>query len=121
MENFVRSPAAITQEEGDAEQALIEQAQTHPPLFGVLYERYVMYVYHYLRTRVETDEDAKDLTQQVFLNAFDALPKYRVCGVSFKAWLFRIASHLATDSYRHRKKHMAWDRLPEGMHALSEQ
>lgn len=121
MENSVGVPVTIIQEEGDAEQALIEQAKTHPPMFGILYERYVMHVYHYLRTRAETDEDAKDLTQQVFLNAFDALPKYRACGVPFKAWLFQIASHLATDDYRRRKKHVALDWLPEAMHVVSEQ
>lgn len=117
MENPVRFPATLTQNEEEAEQALVEQAKTHPALFGILYERYAMHVYHYLRTRVETDEDAKDLTQQVFLNAFDALPRYRARGAPFKAWLFQIASHLATDSHRCQKKQVAWDLLPEAMHA----
>lgn len=53
-----------------------------------------MYVYHYLRTRVEADEDARDLTQQVFLKAFAALPRYRTRGIPFKAWLFQIDFHL---------------------------
>lgn len=121
MENLVVLPIKITRSEEDTEHTLVEQAKTNAIAFGVLYERYVMYVYHYLRTRVETDEDARDLTQQVFLQAFDALPRYRARGIPFKAWLFQIASHLATDSYRRRKKQVAWDLLPEAMHALSEQ
>lgn len=121
MENLVALPTGIAHCEEDAEQALVEQAKTNAAAFGVLYERYVMYVYHYLRTRAETDEDARDLTQQVFLQAFDALPKYRARGIPFKAWLFQIASHLATDSYRHRRKQMTWDLVPEAMYALSEQ
>ena len=121
MENLVELQAGIMQREQDAEQALVEEAKTNAAAFGVLYERYVMYVYHYLRTRAETDEDARDLTQQVFLQAFDALPNYRARGIPFKAWLFQIASHLAMDSYRHRRKQVTWDLLPEAMYALSEQ
>lgn len=121
MENLKVLPAGTSPSEEDAEQALVERAKTSPAAFAVLYERYVMYVYHYLRTRSETDEDAKDLTQQVFLKAFAALPRYRARGVPFKAWLFQIASHLATDTYRRREKHVTWDLLPEAMHAFSEQ
>ena len=84
MENFVVLPVEITQNEEDAEHALVEQAKTNSAAFGILYERYAMYVYHYLRTRVETDEDARDLTQQVFLKAFAALPRYRTLGIPFK-------------------------------------
>ncbi|MEO6889756.1 MAG: RNA polymerase sigma factor [Ktedonobacteraceae bacterium] len=121
MEKLVALPVESIQQEEDAEQVLVEQAKTDPTAFGVLYERYVMYVYHYLRTHVEIDEDARDLTQQVFLKALAALPGYRARGIPFKAWLFQIASHLATDTYRRRKKHMTWDLLPEAMHPLSEQ
>ncbi len=121
MENLIVLPAGIPQSEEDVEQALVERAKTSPAAFGVLYERYVMHVYHYLRTRAETVEDAKDLTQQVFLKAFAALPRYRARGIPFKAWLFQIASHLAADTYRRREKHVTWDLLPEAMHAFSEQ
>lgn len=121
MENLIALPNGTLSGEETAEQALVEQAKISPPAFAVLYERYVMYVYHYLRTRVEADEDAKDLTQQVFLKAFAALPRYRARGIPFKAWLFQIASHLATDTYRRREKHITWDLLPEAMHAFSEQ
>lgn len=121
MENPIALPSGMLVEGEDAEQALVERAKTSPTAFAVLYERYVMYVYHYLRARAETDEEAKDLTQQVFLNVFTALPGYRARGIPFKAWLFQIASHLATDAYRRRGKHVTWDLLPEAMHAFSEQ
>jgi RNA polymerase sigma-70 factor (ECF subfamily) len=121
MENMIALPNGIVLGEEAAEQTLVEQAKTSPPAFAILYERYVMYVYHYLRTRVETDEDARDLTQQVFLKAFAALPRYRARGIPFKAWLFQIASHLATDAYRRHEKHITWDLLPEAIHAFSEQ
>jgi RNA polymerase sigma-70 factor, ECF subfamily len=121
MENMIALPSGALSREETAESTLVEQAKTSPPVFAILYERYVMYVYHYLRTRVETDEDAKDLTQQVFLKAFAALPKYRARGIPFKAWLFQIASHLATDVRRRHEKQITWDLLPEAIHAFSEQ
>ncbi len=121
MQNQVALPSGIFPCEEDAEQALVERAKTSPAAFAVLYERYVMYVYHYLRTRTGTDEDAKDLTQQVFLSAFTSLPRYRARGIPFKAWLFRIATHHAADAYRRQKRQAAWDLLPEAMHAFSEQ
>jgi RNA polymerase sigma-70 factor (ECF subfamily) len=121
MENLVVFPAEIIQQEEDTEHILVEQAKTNPAAFEILYERYVMYVYHYLRTHVETDEDARDLAQQVFLKVWTALPKYRARGIPFKAWLFQIASHLATDTYRRRKKQVTWELLPEAMYAFSEQ
>jgi RNA polymerase sigma-70 factor (ECF subfamily) len=120
MEKAVVLPVQSTQSEENEEQALVERAKSDAATFGILYERYVLHVYHYLRTRVETDEEARDLTQQVFLNAFAALPRYRARGAPFKAWLFQIACHLAADSYRRRKRQMTCDLLPEVMQALSE-
>lgn len=121
MENRLALPANTSQKEAETEQALVEQAKSNPEAFAELYERHVMHVYHYLRTRARTDEDARDLTQQVFLKAFAALPKYRARGIPFKAWLFQIAFHLVTDMYRQHEKYITWDLLPEAMHALAEQ
>ncbi|GAC1523003.1 MAG: hypothetical protein NVS3B14_23480 [Ktedonobacteraceae bacterium] len=58
------------------EAALIEEAQTNPLAFDKLYQHYLARVYRYLRVRSESDEDAADLTQQVFLQTFHALPGY---------------------------------------------
>lgn len=121
MKNLIALPVEIIQPREDAEHVLVEQAKTDAAVFGILYERYVMYVYHYLRLHAETDEDARDLTQQVFLNAFAALPKYHSRGVPFKAWLFQIASHLATDARRRQRRQTTWDLLPEAIYALPEQ
>ncbi|MGH2346423.1 MAG: RNA polymerase sigma factor, partial [Chloroflexota bacterium] len=55
------------------DQTLIARALAHPARFTPLYQRYLTRVYSYLRTRVGSEEDAADLTQQVFLRALDAL------------------------------------------------
>lgn len=85
------------------ETALVQAAQESSELFGAVYRRHVDAIYRYLQLRAGPD-DAADLTQQVFLRAFTALPKYQVKSVPFSAWLFRIARNLATDHHRSRRR-----------------
>lgn len=98
--------------------ALVNAALTEPGAFGLLYERYYDRVYRYCRTRTQTHEDSADLTQQVFVQAFHNLRRYRPRGSSFAAWLFRIAHNLAIDASRRRRHHtIPWNDVPE-MEAL---
>jgi RNA polymerase sigma-70 factor (ECF subfamily) len=101
--------------------ALIAAAQANPAAFDALYRRYLARVYRYLRAHVGSDDEAADLTQQVFLKALDALPRYRPRGTPFAAWLFQIARHTVTDAYRRRRPTVAWEALPEALHPLAEQ
>jgi RNA polymerase sigma-70 factor (ECF subfamily) len=98
------------------DQTLVARALAHPARFAPLYQRYLTRVYSYLRTRVGSEEDAADLTQQVFLRALDALPQYRGKAGEFPAWLFRIARNAATDHHRRQRETVNWDLLPEALH-----
>jgi len=97
------------------EAALVRTVRTDPDAFGELCVRYSGRLYSYLRVRTQSDEDAADLTQQVFVKAFDALPRYRERGLPFGAWLFRIARNLLTDVQRRRKDTVSWNVLPEAL------
>ena len=108
----------LLEDEANEEVMLIEKAQASPTAFAELYQRYQHRIYLYLRTRVTNDEDAADLTQQVFLRAFNALPGYRHLGLPFAAWLFQIARNAVTDSYRRRHNTIPWDDLPESSHSM---
>ena len=99
-----------------AEAALVQQARDDPSLFTPLYHRYRDRIYWYVRARVTSDEDAADLTQQVFLQAFERLHQYRERKGSFAAWLFAIARHAASNSHR-RPRPVDWDYLPPAQHA----
>ena len=102
------------------EEALIHAAQTNPKAFDVLYQMYVTRIYLYIHTSVRNEEDASDLTQQVFLQALIALPKYKPQGVSFAAWLFRIARNLALNASTRRREALSWSMLPEALHPTVE-
>lgn len=102
--------------------ALIQAAQRDLAAFGPLYARYVDRIYTYLcmRTGRARADEAADLTQQVFLRALDALPRYRARdSASFAAWLFRIARNAATDWQRREGRSVPWEAVPEELHPLA--
>lgn len=71
--------------------------------FGLLYDRYQPDILRYLLHRVRDRELAEDLTQQVFLKAWQAIPRYEQRGVPFNAWLYRMAHNQMVDHYRTRR------------------
>lgn len=100
--------------------ALAARARDDVDAFGTLYERYVDRIYAYPRARAASPEEAADLTQEVFLRAFDAVAHYQPGRASFATWLFRIARNAATDAHRRRKPTVAWDLLPAMLQPIAE-
>jgi RNA polymerase sigma-70 factor (ECF subfamily) len=76
--------------------------------FGELYARHRRAVFRYLLNYCASVEDASDLTQHVFLRAFEKLPRYEPRGLPFLAWLIRIARNAAADSFRRQRKVLPW-------------
>jgi RNA polymerase sigma-70 factor, ECF subfamily len=101
------------------EAELIRKAQHDRSAFGPLYQLHVDRVFGYLRARTACDDDAADLTQQVFLQALDALPGYRSRGVPFIAWLLRIARNAAVNFHRRQRETVDWDLLPPGLQPVT--
>jgi len=71
--------------------------------FGRLYDMYVDRVYRHVYYRVGNIKDTEDLTQQVFLRAWQAIGKYKKTSSPFLAWLMRISHNLVIDFYRSKK------------------
>jgi RNA polymerase sigma-70 factor (ECF subfamily) len=67
---------------------------------ATLYERHRARVFRYLLYRVGHRQTAEDLTSEVFLRMIRSLDGYKNRGISFQAWLFRIAHNLAVDHFR---------------------
>ena len=68
--------------------------------FPVLYARYKVLLYNYLRHLLSGSNAAlDDLFQQTWIRVLDKLPKYRD-QQQFSAWLLRIAHNLVIDYYR---------------------
>ena len=71
--------------------------------FGQLYDRFQPEIVRYLTYRVGDPDTAEDLAQQVFLKAWQAIPRYEDRGVPFKAWLYRMAHNQMVDHHRTRR------------------
>ena len=83
---------------GYDEEKLIRGAQRGDrEAFARLYEVNVERIYHYLLGRMAQPADAEDVTAEVFIRAMEALPEYKIKGVPFIAWLFRIAHNQAVN------------------------
>lgn len=82
------------------ERLLVEAAKKDPGRFGELYEIHFERVYAYVARRTGTREAAEDVTSEVFHQALANLGKYEWRGVSFAAWLYRIAANALADRWQ---------------------
>lgn len=73
--------------------------------FGHLYDHYFLQIFKYLLIRSDNREDAEDMTETVFMKAWEHLPRFggKKKERNFRAWLFRIAHNTVVDYYRTRK------------------
>ncbi len=87
--------------DGSAERLAIEAAQKDPTLFAGLYEDNFDRVYAFVARRVHNRDEAEDLTAEVFHRALKSLPQFEWRGVTFAAWLFKIAVNAIIDRSKH--------------------
>lgn len=72
--------------------------------FGELYGQYARSIFRFLFAQLPNRQDAEDLAAEVFLKAWDSLPRYRERGYPFSAYLFRIARNALIDFFRRVKR-----------------
>jgi RNA polymerase sigma-70 factor (ECF subfamily) len=70
--------------------------------FDALFLKYQDYVYNIVYGIVGGSEEARDITQEVFVQAFRSLTSFRG-GARFATWLYRIAVNRAVDGARSDK------------------
>ena len=71
-------------------------------LFPMLVRRYQSRLVGHLTRVVGSREEALDLSQEIFLKVFQALPRYN-SEYKFSTWIFRIASNAGIDFLRKRR------------------
>lgn len=90
-------------DENEAE--LISQAiRSNVTAFTRLYDIYIRRVYRHVFYRILVQDDAEDITQEVFIKAWKAVGKYEQKGIPFISWLLTIANNLIADYYKKGKK-----------------
>ena len=87
------------------EEGLVRRAQQQDTqAFAQLYEAYFDKIYRYIALRMRNETEAEDLTQQVFMKMLHSISSYKVKGVPFSSWLYRIAHNQVVDFLRQKNK-----------------
>ncbi|MCK5675690.1 MAG: sigma-70 family RNA polymerase sigma factor [Verrucomicrobia bacterium] len=100
------------------EELVLKSQQGDMCAFDELVERYHGKIYGLTYNMTSNREDAEDLTQEVFVKAFEALPRFRSKS-SFYTWLYRIAVN-KTINYRkkrNRKRALSLDQFDQEIKA----
>ena len=88
----------------DADRPAVEAARRDPRRFDALYRKYVGQVYSFAVYELRDHHLAEDVTEQVFLRALAALPRFEERGEgpdsTFRVWLFRICRNAISNERR---------------------
>ena len=81
--------------------------------FNPLVLKYEKKIYNLIYHQIRDRETAKDISQEVFLKAFKALPNFKG-GSAFYSWIYRIAINSSIDfqRQRNRSKVLTFEELP---------
>jgi RNA polymerase sigma-70 factor (ECF subfamily) len=104
QQEAIESAAALVAEDERMVTALVDRAkQGDANAFGQIFDRFQPEIVRYLTHRTSNAEVAEDLAQQVFLKAWQAIPRYEHRGAPFRAWLYRMAHNQMVDHFRARR------------------
>ena len=81
--------------------------------FGLLYDYYLPKIYRYIFLKVSNEQEAEDLTHEVFFSAWRNMRGYKDEGFPFSSWLYRIAKNAVIDSYRTAKNNISLSKTGE--------
>lgn len=95
------------------QQLVLRAVRRDAAAYGMLYETHLDRVYRYVYFRVGSTVEAEDLTEHVFLKAWEAIERYEDRGIPFIAWLYRLAHNLVVDHYRARRPTMPLEDVAE--------
>jgi len=104
--------------QGTEDRDLVEAVRAgDPTAYRGLVERYQSRIYALMCGMVKDREEARDLTQEVFIKAYNHLDRFRLES-SFYTWIYRIGMNLAIDHLRKFSKRRS-DEYDDGIASRS--
>jgi len=105
----------------DPETSLIERClRGEQNAWDELVKRHTRRVYVLCFRFTNRENEAQDLTQEVFLRVFRSLKSYRAGEGSFAVWLSRLTRNLLVDHYRRTKAERVTDAIEDKLPVLEE-
>jgi len=89
--------------EGGLDDLAKRVSQRDTDAFQALYESHLDTVYRYVYYKVGNGQLAEDLTQHIFMKAWEAIHRYQWRELPFQHWLLRLARNAVIDHYRSMK------------------
>ena len=77
-----------------------------------IYRDYHSKVFGYVSSRVNSREDAEDITANIFMKVFSAISTYDESKASVSTWIYRITHNAVIDFYRMNRIHVE---IPEDL------
>lgn len=86
-----------------SEKDLIQLAKKDSRYFAPVYKKYHEQIFRFVYQRMNSLEDADDITSQVFLKVLLNLKKFEFKGFPFSSWVYKIALNEINQFYRNTK------------------
>jgi RNA polymerase sigma-70 factor (ECF subfamily) len=80
--------------------------------FEIFYEAYFRRIHGFARRRVESDAEAEDLTQEIFLTVMGAIDSYQG-RAEFESWVFGVARNVVREHQRSTRRRQAREALTQ--------
>lgn len=95
---------------GEIKTAVRQSIDGNNTAFGHLYRHFVARIYRYVLLQTRNSMNAEDITEDVFVKAFQSIKSCRGREDTFSAWLYRIAHNATIDHFRAEKRQQAMNR-----------
>ena len=81
--------------------------------FAKLYDEYIEQIYRFAYFKLNNKNDAEDLAHDVFLTAWQNIPKFVSMGYPFSSWLYKITRNKIIDRWRGKKNTVSTEVMKE--------
>jgi len=113
-------PSVLSREDDDTARVVTRIQSGDRDAFAIVFTRYFDRIYSYLRVSAAGNHHvAEDATHQVFVNVFEALPRYERRSQPFRVWLFAVARNYAVSQLERQRGREVLD--PEAIERHYEQ
>lgn len=81
---------------------VLRAKERDPEAFGLIYDEFSQKLFRFIKLKVQVQVEAEDVLQEVFIKAWQALPRFELEGSNFNAWMYRITTNTINDYFRRK-------------------